>query len=276
MVDEGPIKATCFRPNPLERQLAELRRLIPPGASLATTNHVGVYFTARPGYYLALPLTCDRAINRELRIPFNRKTDFHLIDLSDLRGLDHWGARIVELLGDPEYGLRYVDAPVLLFQRGWPKEPHPEVMQLLAPSFADANAIVKELKYVFPASLLARNREECFATTTDPWARAVGFRGRCAGVLFGPYAGLAPGAYEARFYMTPPTSPHPFATVDVTARQTLVAASVSAAGLRGAAGQQYIDLRFAVTRDTDDVELRTHSHGNASFGLDRVEVVRLE
>ncbi len=276
MHDEGPIKATFFQPNPLRGQIAELRRLIPSGASLSTTNRIGVYFSDRSDYYLAIPLTCDRAINRELRVPFRRQTDFHLIDLSDLRGLDHAGARIVELLEDPHYGLRYVDAPVLLFQRGWPREPRLDVMQLFTSPFADAKAVVAKSTQVFSASLLARNREECFSLGPDPWARGVRFREHCGGVLFGPYVGLAAGAYEARFFVTPPASPHPFAWVDVNGKRTLAAAMVSAADLHGTPGQQYVALRFVVADDAGDLEFRTHSQGERAFGLDRVEVIRLE
>jgi hypothetical protein len=272
MLDDGPVKADYFRPHPLARQLAELRRLIPDGASLATTNRLGVYFAARRDYYLSVSLTCDRAINRELRVPLRRDTDFQLFDLSDLRGTEGTEARIVELLADPRYGLRYADPPVLLFQRGWPHAQHPEVLRLFTSPVAAAGTAAGSTR-VFAASLLARNPEACFAASPEPWRRELRFRERCPAVLFGPYTGLDPGGYEVRFFFEPPASPGAFAAIDVSAGQTLAQAIVSEASLQGPPGQRYVPLRIAVTDKTSDLEFRTHGPGLASFALDRVEVI---
>jgi len=274
-----PIRAEFFATWPHWRAIDEVRAIIGPEASVSATNNLAPFFSQRPEIYLSLDFIDNRDLVRVLGLPDYHSSRFHLFDVSDLSGSNDREKRVLELLHDEDYGIRFLDLPIVLFERGYPHVDSP----LLEDFFPQERLLVDGSRATtYSVQEFLRNDERAVILRGDESGpeMVLEMLPGTRGVIFGPYLILAPGRYRALFNLGPgraaSEATRRAAVIDVAAglgARSLVAASVDASQL--AAGATDVPLDFTLSAETRDVEFRTRSHGNGLV-LHRVTLHRLD
>jgi uncharacterized membrane protein len=270
-----PIKPSFFRRHPYHVELQELRRIIGPDSSLSVTNSLAPTFAHRRQFVLALDFTLNRELNAALGLPDYRDTKFHLFDLTNLGGSQDRERRVAQLLADERYGVRYYRFPLVLFERGLPRQSQPELEALVAGEGDgdDGPGLVR----VFPAVFLqirdARSVERDLGIAGhDAKLRFVPGR---RGEAYGPRVRFPAGAYAVDFHLrldAPVLGPvADLRVVSGNARRRHAGRRVSGEAFSADRGCQPFSLLIELEAETSDLEFRTYSDG-AAFSLCKVVV----
>ena len=279
LVKLKPIRSEFFAVWPHWRAIEEVRAIIGPDASVSATNSLAPFFSHRPEIYLSLDFIHNRDLVRVLGLPDYHDSRFHLFDVSDLSGSRDREKRILELLHDSDYGLRYLNLPIVLFEKGYRHADSPLLEnafphERLLPDGSRATAYsTRELLRNDPHAVIVRKDERGADTLFEmlPGAR---------GVIYGPYLTLEPGRYRALFNLALGQASNPSTrrapVIDVATglgTNVLVSAALDASQLAGEASD--LPLDFTLGTETLDVEFRTHSNRNGLI-LRRVTLLRLD
>lgn len=268
-----PIRSEMFAECPNRRQIEAVREIVGKSASISVTNNLGAYFSERPEIFLSLDFVHNRALNRALGLPNYHDSHFHLFDLSDLSGSDDREQRVITLLKDPQYGVRYLDWPIILFERGFPFSPLPLLIDGLTHERVLPNG---EQAFIWHAADFSRSDDSAMVLRKDSLGRPVriellpGHRS----TVYGPYATLPAGRYQAEFHLGLSGSAQgKVAAVDIATApggRVLRARAVDATALANGV----FALDFALPVESKEVEFRTYVNG-AGLTFDGVTVRRL-
>jgi uncharacterized membrane protein len=274
-----PVRSEFFTLWPHWKAIEEVRAIIGPEASVSATNNLGPFFSQRPEIYLSLDFIHNRDLVRVLGLSDYHDSRFHLFDVSDLGGSRDREKRILELLHDPNYGIRFLDLPIVLFERGYPHVDSP----LLEETFPRERLLADGRRATtYSPRALRRNDERLVILRRDESAPDMVFEmlPGTLGVVFGPYVTLSRGRYRALFSLEPGQASNAATgrapVIDIAAglgTQVLVAATVDASQL--AAGPIDVPLDFTLSDETPNVEFRTHSERTGLI-LRRVTLLRLD
>ena len=274
-----PIRSEFFATWPHWRAIDEVRAIIGPEASVSATNSLAPFFSERPEIYLSLDFIDNRDLVRALGLPNYHSSRFHLFDLSDLTGSRDREKRVLELLHDPNYGIRFLDLPIVLFERGYPHADSP----LLEDFFPHERLLADGSRATtYSTREFLRNDEHAVIVRKDESGPDMLFEmlPGTRGVIYGPYVTLAPGRYRALFNLGlgPAASGATgrAAVIDVAAgpgAHVLVAATLGASQF--AEGATDVPLDFTLSAETLNVEFRTRSKGTGLV-LRRVTLLRLD
>ena len=273
-----PIRSEFFAVSPHWPAIEAVRAIVGPDASVSATNNLAPYFSHRPEIYLSLDFIHNRDLVRFLGIPDYHDSRFHLFDVSDLSSSRDREQRVLELLNDPGYGIRYMNLPIVLFERG---HPHVDAPQLEA-AFARERVLPDGTRAItYSTRDFRRNDEDTVIVRKNAgWPDTVfemlpGDRG----VVFGPYVTLEPGRYRVVFEVAPgQVSDEGSARAPVfdvaSELGTRVLASATLDPTRLAEGATEVQLEFSLASETPEVEFRTHSR-RAGLVLRRVTLLQL-
>ncbi len=279
LVKLRPIRSEFFAVWPHWKAIEEVRAIIGPDASVSATNSLAPFFSHRPEIYLSLDFILNRDLVRVLGLRDYHDSRFHLFDVSDLSGSRDREKRVLELLHDRNYGLRYLDLPIVLFERGYPHVDSPLLEnafpheRLLADGSRATTYSTRELLRNDPRAVIMRKDESGSDTVFEmlPGAR---------GVIFGPYLTLAPGRYRALFNLELGQAENAASerapVIDVAAglgTDVLVSATLDTSQLAGDATN--VPLDFTLSAETPNVEFRTHSRRTGLI-LRSVTLLRLD
>jgi len=267
-----PIRSRYFEPHPHAEQLKEIQRIVGPDASVSVTNRLAPSFAHRREYHLALDFTLNRRLNAALGLPDYRDTVFHVFDLSMLDGSQDRERRVATLLTDERYGVRHYRFPLVVFERGFARRPHPELEALLADDDDP------DLWRVFPAIFLFRSDPREVEHDLGDTGRGAAMRfvaGR-RGSVYGPYVVMPAGSYSVDFHLsleTPGTGEIAvIAVASEIGRRRHVERRLRRADFAGIGENRVFTLELDLDRETDDAELQTRSAGGPAFSLRKVVV----
>ena len=274
-----PIRSEFFATWPHWKAIEEVRAIIGPEASVSATNSLAPFFSHRPEIYLSLDFIHNRDLVRVLGLPDYHDSRFHLFDVTDLSGSRDREKRVLQLLHDPSYGIRYLDLPIVLFERGHPHVDSPLLEEALPHErlLADGSRAT-----TYSVQAFLRNDESAVILRGDEGGpeMVLEMLPGTRGLVFGPYVTLAPGRYRALFNLGPGQASsgagERAAVIDVVTglgTHVLVAATLDASQLAGGAAD--VPLDFTLSAETVNVEFRTRSNRNGLV-LRRVTLLRLD
>ena len=257
-----------------------MRAIVGPDASLSATNSLAPFFSQRPEIYLSLDFIHNRDLVRVLGLPDYHDSRFHLFDLSDLSGSRDREKRVLELLHDPDYGIRYLDLPIVLFERGYPHVDSPLLEDALPHErlLADGTRAT-----TYSTQEFLRNDERAVIVRKDESGPEMVFEmlPGTRGVIFGPYADAGAGPLHGP--LQPRSSGQassgdrraPASSMSLPSGERACSSLPRSTASQLAGGATDVPLDFTLSAETLDVEFRTRSN-RTGLVLRRVTLLRLD